>query len=530
MNSSSLPQPSRLCNFLAGKTGVFAACACIAALDLVLYRKSLSLYFIQDDFYYLWFTSDQSIRGFIKLFAQQHIFYRPISNYLYFYLMQTAFGTNPFPYHLLNLLIHVFNSLATGYLVYLMTRNRVLAITSAVIFTSRIGHVIAIYWICVSTQSMPLMFFLLSLILYIRYLENGRPSVLVWSYLSFVFCAFSNINGPTLVALVTLYDILSRDNRSFLSILKSESGFYVIVATFLFLQFVVFGYHPPKDYRINVGLLALRNFGVLNLFSCNTLYLANYLGGAPPVMLAAGVLAGIATISGALICSLRNVVEKPNVRPFPPKPESGLAHSESQNMDSRLRGNDNPATMHTFYPDNSASSRSAAAGKPAPYLFFGLWYIWGFAPYLPLSEHVWPQYITTAAVGLSFLSAALLTRLLKPKMLAAALCLIVAVSFLSVRLFEREEYDTRGIIYKSALARNVVSDFTRSLSQQPDVDKVIVLDGTVDLWWILHYGKYAEVFTGKVKPIFYLNSSETIRPDPATLVLRFENMRLHKVP
>jgi hypothetical protein len=519
MNSSPLPQSWRLDKLLATTTGVFSACACIAALDLAFYWKSLSLYFIQDDFYYLWFTSDQSLPGFIKLFTNQHIFYRPISNYLYFFLMQAAFGTNPFPYHLLNLLIHIFNSLATGYLVYLITKDRVLAFISAAIFTSRVGHVIAIYWICVSTQSMPLMFFLLSMILYVRYLANGRLGVLIGSYLSFALCAFSNINGPTLAALIVLYDILMRDNRSLLSILKSESGFHVIVAAFLFLQFVVFGYHPPKDYQINVGLLALRNFGALNVFSYNALYLAHYLGAAPLAVLATGILAGIATISSAIICFFRTAPEKTSLI-------RGHHATWCPRISDRLRRYDAWFSLR-ITPSHVGSP---APKEPAPYLFFGFWYVWGFVPYLLLSEHVWPQYVTAAAVALSFLSAALLTGLLKPKTLAAALCMILAASFLSIKLFEKEEYETRGIIYKSALARNVISDLEQSLSQQPETEKIIVLDSTVDLWWILHYGKYAEVFTGKVKPIFYLISSEGVRSDPATLVLRFENMRLRKVP
>ncbi|MBI4832353.1 MAG: hypothetical protein HY801_12550 [Candidatus Lindowbacteria bacterium] len=355
-----------------------------------------------------------------------------------------------------------------------------MALVSAAIFTSRVGHVIAIYWICVTTQSMPLAFFLLSLILYIHYLENGRLAVLIASYLSFALCAFSNINGPTLVALITLYDMLVRRDRSVRSILKNESGFYLIVAAFLYLQFGVFGYNPPQDYRVSIGLLALRNFGILNLFAYNSLYVASYLAGAPPAMLAAGVLAGVTTMWVAISAFLRGV-------------RNGLR------QEGRL------------------------------YLFFGFWYVWGFLPYLPLSEHVWPQYITASAVGLSFLSAALLTRFLKPKMLAASLCVILAVSFFSVRLFEREEFETRGIIYKSALARNVVSDLKQAIEQRPEAETIIVLDGKVELWWILHYGRNAEVFTGKNRPIFYMRTGQEIPAGPKSLVLRFDNMRLHRV-
>ena len=118
---------SRISRVAASRAGVLAACGIIVVLDLALFWKSLELYFIQDDFWYLWFTSDQSVRGFAKLFTTQNVFYRPISNFLYFFMLQMVFGTNPFPYHLANLLVHMLNSLAVGYLVYLLTEHRLLA-------------------------------------------------------------------------------------------------------------------------------------------------------------------------------------------------------------------------------------------------------------------------------------------------------------------------------------------------------------------------------------------------------------------
>jgi hypothetical protein len=471
---------SRISRGAASRAGVLAACGIIVVLDLALFWKSLELYFIQDDFWYLWFTSDQSIRGFAKLFTTQNVFYRPISNFLYFFVLQTVFGTNPFPYHLANLLVHVLNSLAVGYLVYLLTEHRLLAFASAVIFTSRVGHVIAVYWICVTTQSMPLMFFLLSLILYVHYRKNDRPGLLVASYLSFALCAFSNINGPSLVVLFTVYDVLVRRDRSLWSVVSRESGFYVTVAMFLFLQFIVFEYAPTADYSVSVDWLALKIFGMLNAYAFNSLYLIGQLGASGTAMATAGIGAGLATISVALVVFI-------------------------------------------------TAGRRESRPEGRVYLFFGIWYIWGFVPYLPLTEHVWPQYITTASVGLAFVSAGLLTRFLRARTLAATLCLILILSSLSIRIFEREEYETKGIIYKSKLARNVISDLREHLERQPHVERVVILNARTEIWWILHYGRNAELFVDRLRPIFYPVSAESIVPDSTSLVLRFEGMHLYEV-
>jgi len=478
--SSSCFDSSGFSGFAASKYGALAACACIVIVDVALYWKSLGLYFIQDDFWYLWITSDQSFRGLMELFTTQNVFYRPISNFLYFFSLQMIFGTNPFPYHLANLLIHVFNSLAVGYLVYLLTENRPMAFASAIIFTSRVGHVTAVYWICVTTQSMPLMFFLLSLILYVHHHRSGRPGLLIASYASFALCAFSNINGPSLAVLFTAYDVIVRRDRSLWSIVRREAGFYATVALFLFLQFIVFEYGPTDDYTVSIGALALKIFGILNVYAFNSLYMLGHLGVSRSIMATAGMWAGFAVISTALVVFI-------------------IAGRQGSKQEGNL------------------------------HLFFGMWYVWGFVPYLPLTEHVWPQYITTAAVGLAFISAALLTRFFRAKGLAAALCMILTISFFSIRVFEKEEYEKKGIMYKSELGRHVIADLKGHIERQPRVERIIILDGRTELWWILHYGRNAEIFVDRYRPIFYPVSADGFVSDSSSLVLRFEGMRLYKV-
>jgi hypothetical protein len=478
--------PDRLDGFVESNWTVLAACTFIVGLDFVLFRKSLGLYFIQDDFHYLWVTSDQSLWGFASIFAMYDTFYRPISNHLYFFILQGIFGTNPFPYHLCNLLIHIVNSLAVGYLVYLTSRNRRLAFASAVIFTSRVGHVISIYWICVTTQSMPLLFFLLSLIAYIHYRDNRRPWVLAISYFLFALCVFSNINGPTLVVLITAYDVLVRRDRSFLAMARRESGFYLIVCIFLILQFMVFGWQSADEYEAGFDSSLIGIFGGLNVYAFNVLYLLDYYRSYPPIAVWAEVAAGLGMIGAAAV---------------------GFVDC----MRHRL-------------PDEAGN-----------YAFYGFWYIVGCVPYMLLGNHtrlpdrVWPQYITVAAVGVAFLSAWLLLRSLKTRGTLAALCLLLVIAFVAVRTFEKEEYETKGAIYKSDLARNIITDLTGYLESDDHIERIYIINGKVEVWWILHYGRNAEVFLGKFRPIFYPTSPEEIPSDPASLVLRYDNMHLHRV-
>jgi hypothetical protein len=473
------------------KVALFSNAAAIIFLVLInclFYWKSLGLYFIQDDFFYLASTSDHTLHGFLQIFTPSSTgFYRPISNPLYFFLLQLLFGTNPFPYHLANLLIHIINSLAVGYLVYLLTTNRKAAFLSALLFTSRVGHVIAIYWICVTTQSITLMFFLLAFISYIRYQKNGHLGYLLASYGFFALCAFANMNGPTLAVIITAFDLLMRKQNPMRTILKQESGFYAIVLLYLFLQFVVIGYRTQSnEYQVALGVQSLRNFGALNIFLYNFLFLFDHYLLYPETKVAFGFVMGAATIIMAVALAWHD-------------------KKSGQTTQSRL------------------------------FLLFGFWYLWGLLPYLVipghlwLGEYVWPQYITTSAVGLAFLLAWLMIRLLPQKALIVAVSLLLLISFETVRVFEDVEYQTKGTIYKSELARNVIGDLTGYLKQQPKTKNIFILNSDVELWWILHYGRNLQVFTGTFRPIFHFTSSPALTAGANTLVVKFEGMHLLKV-
>lgn len=461
-----------------------AAAACIFAVCCLLFWRGLRLYFIQDDFIYLWFTKNQSLHGFLQLFANKSAgFYRPISTYLYFFVLQWLFGVNAFPYHLANLLIHISNSLLLAYLVYLLTKSRVVAFASALIFATRVGHVISVYWICVTTQSMTLMFFLLSLIFYVHHWKAGGRRNLFLSYFFFALCAFSNVNGPALVLIFTVFDVLIRREVSVKAIVRREAAFYCIVVFFLIIQFAVIGYDPPGEYSVLLKPEALKNFGALNVFAYNFLFLLDYYTAYPPTMIPFGIVIGAATIAGSVFWYIRDRR----------RPEGGLL------------------------------------------LLFGFWYVWGFLPYLPLTRHlwlgdyIWPQYITMPAVGLAFVLAWTLTRLLRPRLLAVALCGILLLSYFSVQGFDRLEYDTKGTVYKSELARNVIGDLQKNLAIQPNAKRIVILNSDVSLWWILHYGRNFEVFSGVYRPIFYYTGPTDIVPDSDSLVLRFEGMHLYRV-
>ncbi len=63
-----------------------------------LYGFTLGYYFLQDDFYLLLIGKASSIKDFLSFFAVQEglIAYRPLSDQIYYYLLQTIFSLNPF--------------------------------------------------------------------------------------------------------------------------------------------------------------------------------------------------------------------------------------------------------------------------------------------------------------------------------------------------------------------------------------------------------------------------------------------------
>ena len=144
-------------------------------------------------------------------------------------------GTNPWSYHLLNLLFH----LANTFLVYKLVRklskeNLIISITTALLFSIHPMHVESVAWITERKDVLYAFFFLLALINYTNYVDtNSRRDYL----LSILWLTFSLASKPAAVIFpFALFSIdLLRKRKLSSNLLIEKIPYLIAVAVLGFL-------------------------------------------------------------------------------------------------------------------------------------------------------------------------------------------------------------------------------------------------------------------------------------------------------
>lgn len=116
---------------------------------LIFFYRSLSYYFVQDDFWLLKISNINSINQFIEFFIPRSdaVWYRPLSSQVFFFLNRLLFGLNPYPYHLFSLTTYM----ATVYFLYLLTekifQNRKIALWACIFYGLNQVNLLSISWL-----------------------------------------------------------------------------------------------------------------------------------------------------------------------------------------------------------------------------------------------------------------------------------------------------------------------------------------------------------------------------------------------
>lgn len=142
----------------------------IILTSFLIFSPVLPLYFFQDDFFLLATSRVGSLADFLKLFipAREVIWYRPLSSQVFFFVCQSLFGLNPFPYHTVMLTTHLLNI----YLVFLFVKNLVrsgkMALISAFVYAVSSTHFITLAWLSTYSFILGPTFVLLTLLNYLK--------------------------------------------------------------------------------------------------------------------------------------------------------------------------------------------------------------------------------------------------------------------------------------------------------------------------------------------------------------------------
>ena len=116
-------------------------------------------------------------------------------------------GYDPFVYHLTNFLFHAANTMLVYLFIGKLSRgNYFAAFVVAAIFGMHPMHVESVAWISARKDVLSGFFFLLSLIAYLKYVQEAKQRGLILSLLFFLLALFSKVIVFTLPAILLLID------------------------------------------------------------------------------------------------------------------------------------------------------------------------------------------------------------------------------------------------------------------------------------------------------------------------------------
>ncbi len=188
------------------------AVAALIVFTALLYGRSLynGLTLMDDDYYIINnpFLKDFSWHGVKAIFSSFYSAnYNPFTTLTWWFEYNT-FGLNPFPYHVTNLLLHLLNTLLVFKLSERLSGKQITALVVTVLFAIHPMHVESVAWVSERKDVLYTAFYLLSLLVYLRYLSLGLNAKYYWGVLLlFLAALFSKSAAVTLPVLLVVIDV-----------------------------------------------------------------------------------------------------------------------------------------------------------------------------------------------------------------------------------------------------------------------------------------------------------------------------------
>jgi protein O-mannosyl-transferase len=192
--------------------------SCVIVLFIVLvtaltFAKSLNSDFVKLDDPTLCYDNPivknfSTSEAFSTEVAQDYI---PIT-FMSFALDHALFGFNPFYFHLHNLILHLVNVALVFYLLFLLTEgNLFIAAFVSLLFGVHPMHVESVMWVSQRKDVLSGLFYLLSLIVYIKFLNKKNILVYFISFTLFGLALLTKFMAVTLPAAILLIAVYKKE-------------------------------------------------------------------------------------------------------------------------------------------------------------------------------------------------------------------------------------------------------------------------------------------------------------------------------
>jgi tetratricopeptide (TPR) repeat protein len=157
-------------------------------------------------------------------------------------------GTDPFGYHLTNVIFHALNSILVYFLVFRLIPHggdsgwsRAVPLLSALFFALHPIHTESVNWIKNRFDIFSLLFFILTILLFIKYTlaagKRARNISYAGALFCYIFAVFSKETAIVLPLILALYIICFSEKEEYRRMLPKTFPFFGIMALYLFFVF-----------------------------------------------------------------------------------------------------------------------------------------------------------------------------------------------------------------------------------------------------------------------------------------------------
>ena len=229
----------------------------LAAAVLLVYGRSLSSFFFEDDFQLLTRAWDFPVADLFHLRARV----RPVFE-LYFLIGSDLFGRSTVAFHAASIVLHIVN----GWLVLAVARRLgmrpVFAFVTALLFVIQPAFVAAVAWVGAIAESFVVLFGCMSALAMIRFRDTGRRAWFFLAVVAFALSLLSHESAVVFLPIIFLVDhVAARRVWPGFDALRIAWPFIAITAIFLAMTFTAntrdflgqeIGYRPGLHIVRNV--------------------------------------------------------------------------------------------------------------------------------------------------------------------------------------------------------------------------------------------------------------------------------------
>ncbi|HCM37647.1 MAG: putative membrane protein [Candidatus Gottesmanbacteria bacterium GW2011_GWB1_43_11] len=224
-----------------------------------IFGKSLTVFFVQDDFWLLSVSRGQTFLEVLNLFkpSSEAVWYRPLSSQVFFYLGQFFFGLNPGPYHVLVLLTHLITVYILYKLVKQLWQNETISLLAAFFYGTHQIHTVSLSWLAAYLFVLGPLF----LVFWLKYLFEKKYHLAFWIYVLGIFTTEVFVVIPLVI---TLYQIIS-DRKLRGGILFP---YWLVAFGIIWLRYIAFPTQQISslyNFALTVELAGLARFYLLRL-------------------------------------------------------------------------------------------------------------------------------------------------------------------------------------------------------------------------------------------------------------------------